>query len=511
MPILLGVAVAATPGCLGPTEITFEVTTDVPCASLNGVGVSVGVLGPDLDTKDLATVSRVCDDTTHSLGKLVVTPAAGASAEVGVRFVTSPQKKSPEQCITDKFVGCIVARRALRFRPHEQLTATVALEGLCLDKPCTPTQTCSGGVCVDARTSSCAGCDGGVEGGASGWKPIASPASVGRFWQSAFMLGPKACFWGGDTENGPKTDAYLYDPTLRVWSDLFPPGATVLTADWIRPAASDGQAILTWGSSAFTLDGAWYDGMTWKATSNPQASQGLSAFAPRNSHLVLVAAKRGFVWGGESANGALADGAVYDPTTNTWTPMPVASGLQARINAAAVVIGDRAVVFSGDCGGACSDGAVLDATKNQWVGAPFTAVPRHVTVAASDGSRALFWGMDDAEAVTSIVAVDAMNPLPQNVGSSQNDANAPSPRHDAAGWYANGKLYVWGGAKTVNSKEVPFDDGAAFDFQTGKWTKLPSGPPARSRHQIVWTGTHAVMFGGQDAAGKHLADAWVFE
>jgi formylglycine-generating enzyme required for sulfatase activity len=56
--------------------------------------------------------------------------------------------------------GCIVARRALRFLPHEELTLPIDLRQDCDGRKCSPTETCVHGKCVSATIPDPALCRG---------------------------------------------------------------------------------------------------------------------------------------------------------------------------------------------------------------------------------------------------------------------------------------------------------------------------------------------------------------
>ena len=248
--------VAWFPACQSPTEITFVLTTDQPCASLGGTAISVGVLGTELDRKPATTVSKTCDDATHSLGKLVVTPSGASNAEVAARIVVGVGK-SAEQCIVDGFVGgCIVARRALRFIPHTPLTVAVALEKACLDNPCAPTQTCSRGACIDAHAQDCQGsaCDGGTPQGA--WVALPNQSFVmGKYRHFGFLQNGEAWFSGGLDPIAPfATDTVRYAPATKMWSYSGP--SNTFTTQSHRPISPTEKGFITWGGDPATREGA---------------------------------------------------------------------------------------------------------------------------------------------------------------------------------------------------------------------------------------------------------------
>lgn len=136
-------------GCRDATEITLHVHTDMPCSAddaWHGVAVYVGKPGQELETAAPTLVTRTCDQNGN-VGSLVVVPSSSKSAAVGLRVVAGIDAK-PEVCQDNGYVGCIVARRALRFTPHDGLDVDVELTADCVSKPCDPTHSCLNGSCV---------------------------------------------------------------------------------------------------------------------------------------------------------------------------------------------------------------------------------------------------------------------------------------------------------------------------------------------------------------------------
>ncbi len=136
-------------GCRSPTEIRLEVTTDQKCTDWKGAAIAVGELGVGLENAAPSTSTTSCDDAGH-VGSVVVIPSGADGANVAFKVVGAVDH-GLEQCTEDAgYAGCIVARRALRFIPHETLTLTVPLEGACKDVPCTADETCVNGLCHSA-------------------------------------------------------------------------------------------------------------------------------------------------------------------------------------------------------------------------------------------------------------------------------------------------------------------------------------------------------------------------
>jgi hypothetical protein len=154
--------------CRAPTQVKLEISTDAECADVTGTTITTGLLR-DLEERPPTTETRAC--SAGRIGSLVLVPRDEKDSEFAVRVVTGFYK-TPEECVTDGYLGgCIVARRALSFLPHDTIELPIEMEAACIDVPCEATQTCRHGVCVSAvlddprACTDPAGCDG-ARGGA---------------------------------------------------------------------------------------------------------------------------------------------------------------------------------------------------------------------------------------------------------------------------------------------------------------------------------------------------------
>jgi alpha-tubulin suppressor-like RCC1 family protein len=149
-------SLASLVGCRAPTQITVDVSTNVPCASWQGTAIAVGTLGPALEAKPATTTSTYCDSSGH-LGSVVAVPSGGDNASVAFRVVGAVSQ-TLEACTGDAGAGCIVARRALNFIPHESLSLSVPLVSACEGVPCDPLSTCVDGQCRPATIANPGNC-----------------------------------------------------------------------------------------------------------------------------------------------------------------------------------------------------------------------------------------------------------------------------------------------------------------------------------------------------------------
>jgi N-acetylneuraminic acid mutarotase len=152
------------------------------------------------------------------------------------------------------------------------------------------------------------------------------------------------------------------------------------------------------------------------------------------------------IWGGHApTNTYLSDGAIYDPTTDRWTPISAESCLGGGELASAVWTGSSVVVWGGFDGRTyVNDGASYDPAADTW-------------------------------------SCISTPPIVGHVGES-------------ALW-ADTQMVIWGG---TNSAGTPLADGARYDPVGDTWTPIPpdSAPVARGHHAAAWTGTSMLIWGG---------------
>jgi hypothetical protein len=221
--------------CLSPTQITARLSTDVPCDTIATTGTSIYDADP---TKGPITTTRACTESgaLHDIGTLVITPSGDSDGALTVVAVAGVQRPS-EECAANDYKGCIVARRRMRFYPHEPLDLPIELLRACLDVPCDQDKTCFRGACIGAEVEPIHGClgpdcepqsdaaapdtggaDAGASDGTSPDAPIATDAELGG-WQLALdMNGRKVrglatdganLWWTQDSANPPSvSDTY---------------------------------------------------------------------------------------------------------------------------------------------------------------------------------------------------------------------------------------------------------------------------------------------------------------
>jgi hypothetical protein len=150
------------------------------------------------------------------------------------------------------------------------------------------------------------------------------------------------------------------------------------------------------------------------------------------------------LWGGESNIGVdhPAEGAAYDPRTNTWQILPPAP-IVGRYGAGVVWTGTEMLIWGGyGDHGLLNDGAAYDPSSNTWrtlLTAPLA--PRTPTVVIWTGTE----------------------------------------------------MIVWGGIG--NSRKKTFGDGAAYDPLTDSWRSIATASEVLNLASAVWTGRDMIVVG----------------
>lgn len=148
------VGVLLISACLTPTQVTFEVRTDIACDDVASVALAVGPAGTVEDKAPVA-LTRACsaDGKLNFVGSYAVIPE-GKLVEVGARVTLAVTGVDLEtNCnAANAYRGCVVARRVVSFVPHRALVVPIELLLVCKDVACEANSTCNKlGRCVPAK------------------------------------------------------------------------------------------------------------------------------------------------------------------------------------------------------------------------------------------------------------------------------------------------------------------------------------------------------------------------
>lgn len=333
------------------------------------------------------------------------------------------------------------------------------------------------------------------------WTVLSMSGLAPRRGHVAVWTGQEMIVWGGRDFDSRFNDGAAYDPVADRWVPLPPAplaGGPNYNGVWT------GSKLVVFGSvfsdvdgrASLTNEGATYDPST--RTWTPIAKWPLVA---RSGHTAVWTGDRMLVWGGGGLEErTFADGAAYDPTTDRWTMIPPAP-IGERDGHSAVWTGSRMVVWGGGCceeGGdpTPADGAAFDAGARRWEPVPAGPLSaRSMHTAVWTGDRMLVWGGFTSDGA-------AYFPETRKWERLDDDARIqPRLRHSAV--WTGSQMLVWGGEGPGGT----YADGSAYDPARDAWQGLADAPiSARGGHTAVWTGDAMLVWGGSNANQAFFAD-----
>lgn len=218
--------------------------------------------------------------------------------------------------------------------------------------------------------------------------------------------GSKMLVWGGrvsikhDTTTGSPltTDFQIFDPDLNSWSTLSggsgPSARNYATAVW------SGTEMIVWGGGDFSqyhsgqcLNNGKKFNLNLNSWSDVTTTGGPSA---RCGHVAVWTGTKMIIWGGYNSGGTmLLDGAIYDPSTDTWDTIANSSAIPSQamngsdIEPVGVWDGKKMIVWLGD------SGQIYDPATNTWssMRKVINAIRSFRGSAVWDGDQLLYWGM----------------------------------------------------------------------------------------------------------------------
>jgi hypothetical protein len=244
---------------------------------------------------------------------------------------------------------------------------------------------------------------------------------------------------------------------------------------------------------------------------------GASAALSARSHAAsayIPSQNRVFIWGGQGASGALGDGALYDVTTDTWSPVPTGPGAPSpRVLATAVWTGQVVVVWGGGNGSSdYTTGAMFDPSAGTWTAMATNGAPsaRRAPYAVLTGSGVLFWGGFTAGGNPGDHAY--LFDATANTWTAANGSNDAKPvLHPTVGWSGSG-FYVFGGIPSATGKAS--EELYVYAPGPDQWSQLASAPNHRFGAFGGWDGSFLIAWGGRRQGGgppAELSDGYRYD
>lgn len=212
------------------------------------------------------------------------------------------------------------------------------------------------------------------------WQALPDAPIATRFNHTATWAGEQLLVWGGQDQDSRRitADGAAWDPATGQWQHL---STAPVEPRWGHEAVWSGDELLVWGGTAGPdhlaecyTDGARYDPAsdTWEPIPTAPGSSRCGATAVWTGEEMIA-------FGGYSGPGPPGpgdrrdDGVAYDPDTGRWRVLPAAP-IPPRAGGVAAWTGERMVVYGGhsqagqgDTGFVYrADGAAYDPETDTW-------------------------------------------------------------------------------------------------------------------------------------------------
>lgn len=200
------------------------------------------------------------------------------------------------------------------------------------------------------------------------------------------------------------------------------------------------------------------------------------------------------VWGGQGVDGDHTDGALFDPASGRWEPMPegppggdrrrlVVAPLAARVLAWATY--ERR-------------GAIYDARVGRWTPVGDVGAPRFAQRAVGTSDGWFVWALGGAGEHNEVALLDPERALWRTtLAPLSQDA-----RNLSAITWTGRQVMVWGGSEATFSTQPPRGDGVRYDPASDQWSSVESAgaPSPRWGPELFWTGAEALVWGGNNGS-----------
>lgn len=344
------------------------------------------------------------------------------------------------------------------------------------------------------------------------WTPISTVgAPAGRKDAVAVWTGTEMIVWGGylvDDWLLPRLNTgAAYNPVTNTWRQLSTVGAPAAAS--AGAAVWTGTEMIVWGGSLVSSSaGGRYNPVTdtWTAMSTVNDPSALY----KDCAVVWTGTEMLIASGDPGASGS--HGSIYNPTTDTWREMSTVNKPPTRADPVFGWTGTELILWGGYNYGeptlCMDDGARYNPTTDTWTPMSTVNAPaaRSSHAGVWTGSKLIVTGGKGAVNGTNNVKINdafAYDPVTDSWTSVAMPTSPPSQRVNASSVWTGTEWIIFGGSLAY---DVP-QNGARYHPASGIWTPLPDGGPGlRSNSSVVWTGTELIVFGGYNLGYKD--DVW---
>jgi N-acetylneuraminic acid mutarotase len=339
------------------------------------------------------------------------------------------------------------------------------------------------------------------------WSAVADSPATGepgpRRDATAVWTGSEMIIWGGENNGLYLRSGGRFNPVANFWAQLplanAPAGRIDHTAVWA------GGRMLVWGGYNGDIlgNGARYNPATdsWSAIATNNTP------SPRRQHTAVSTGPEMIIWGGYAPNLArpslasyAANGARYNPASDTWTSLSISNAPAGRAQHTAVWTGSEMIIWGGrhiaygfpPVTTYPLAGGRYRPERDTWTSLPTEGAPigRVGHTAIWTGRDLVVWGggQDD------VLITGGRYNLAQNSWFSLSTNNAPSARSGHTAVWTGWLMLVAGG----DNGTTPVSNGGRYDPFVDVWSPLTAS--ARTGHAAVWTGAEMIYWGGYSGA-----------
>jgi hypothetical protein len=223
----------------------------------------------------------------------------------------------------------------------------------------------------DARKAPVAGASA-YDPATRSWRTLADPPNG---WERVNALvawtGAKMLIIGGQTPDGAQSmhSAIAYSPVADEWTIASPPCGSLnnrTPSDWT------GTELLAWPADTGCASSSSTP-VAYNPTTNTWRELARPPIVSRDQSASVWTGTEWIVWGGSTSKAELGDGAAYNPSTNSWRVLATSPLSPRRVRA--VWTGTEMLIAAGSSGGdrqtgngelALADGAAYNPTTDTW-------------------------------------------------------------------------------------------------------------------------------------------------
>jgi hypothetical protein len=337
----------------------------------------------------------------------------------------------------------------------------------------------------------------------SGWSAINSVgAPSARSGHSSVWTGSEKIVWGGYSGGSNYLDnGGIYSLASVSWTLISNTGAPP-EMSW-HDAFWTGSKMLLWGGQgtplyqSFLNTGAIYDPSTgsWTFTSTSGAP------TARKNYTATWTGSKLLIWGGNiGGNDYVNTGGVYDFATDSWSAINTTGAPSIRANHTAVWTGSKMIVWGGSSGSRHNTGGIYDPLADSWSAINTTGAPtaRYIHSAIWTGSKMIVWG-GAVEFPNSLNTGGIYDPS-NDSWTAMSTVNAPTERIAHTALWMGSRMIIWAGI-VWELATSSLSTGGIYDIATDTWTdtSLVNVPLGVDGYSAAWTGKRMIVWAGGKA------------